>query len=273
MTEQTFPYQGSKSKQLDVLYDFFPDHKGYVEVFGGSGIVLLNKEPINIEVLNDYNCHVYNFFNVLKNHTMELIANISLTPYSRKHLEEVESKINEFEPEGNNIKWAADWFVAQTQSFNGRIGAGMRNINHKKKFVNVVQYLGGKTENLFGVANRLKNAIIEKLDFEDCINKYSGGEIFFYLDPPYIQDTKNESSVYKSEMSDKDHERMLDAILSNNGKYLISGYKNSMYDRLLDNGFDKAEYSVTTSMDGKHSDRTETLWFNYDPQPTQVKLI
>ncbi|MEM5592883.1 DNA adenine methylase [Niallia circulans] len=38
---------GGKSKLVNKLIPIFPEHKGYVEVFGGSAILLLNKEKVN----------------------------------------------------------------------------------------------------------------------------------------------------------------------------------------------------------------------------------
>lgn len=44
----------------------FPAHKIYVEPFGGSGAVLLNKQPAWMEVYNDLYDRVVNFFEVLR---------------------------------------------------------------------------------------------------------------------------------------------------------------------------------------------------------------
>ena len=48
-----FGYFGGKYFMTDKLIPLFPQHKTYVEVFGGSGTILINKELSNIEVYND----------------------------------------------------------------------------------------------------------------------------------------------------------------------------------------------------------------------------
>ncbi|MDR8330627.1 DNA adenine methylase, partial [Acinetobacter baumannii] len=53
--------------------------------FGGGASVLLNKEPSRVEVYNDLDDDVVNFFKVLRNKELakQLAEAIYLTPYSR----------------------------------------------------------------------------------------------------------------------------------------------------------------------------------------------
>ena len=41
---------GSKSRLVKEIVKHFPDHQTYVDVFGGSGAVLLGKKPSKVEV-------------------------------------------------------------------------------------------------------------------------------------------------------------------------------------------------------------------------------
>jgi len=43
-------YQGSKGKMLPYVLEIMPNHKAYVEVFGGSGVVILNKPLVEVNV-------------------------------------------------------------------------------------------------------------------------------------------------------------------------------------------------------------------------------
>jgi DNA adenine methylase len=50
---------------LKHILQLIPFHKIYVEVFGGSGRVLLNKKPSKIEVWNDNDRRIANLFHVV----------------------------------------------------------------------------------------------------------------------------------------------------------------------------------------------------------------
>lgn len=55
MPKTNFGYYGSKSSQISKLKKLIPEHKYYVEVFGGSCALLINKEPTYFELCNDIN--------------------------------------------------------------------------------------------------------------------------------------------------------------------------------------------------------------------------
>lgn len=79
-------YPGGKVKISSWVISFFPRHKIYVEPFGGAAGVLLNKAPSPLEVYNDLNSDLVNFFRVLrdKEKAAELIRRLKLTPYARE---------------------------------------------------------------------------------------------------------------------------------------------------------------------------------------------
>lgn len=87
MTKLTpFYWYGGKTSHLKFLLPLINStpHSTYVESFGGSAAVLLNKEPSGVEVYNDIYSDVVNFFRILRDKKDELIESISLTPYSRE---------------------------------------------------------------------------------------------------------------------------------------------------------------------------------------------
>ena len=43
-----------------------PEHTQYVEVFAGAIWVLLEKEPVKIEIINDINGDLINFYRVIQ---------------------------------------------------------------------------------------------------------------------------------------------------------------------------------------------------------------
>ena len=78
-------YLGGKNRIAPWIISFFPPHKIYVEPFGGSGAVLLNKQPAWMEVYNDLYDRVVNFFEVLRDQekSARLASLLELTPYAQ----------------------------------------------------------------------------------------------------------------------------------------------------------------------------------------------
>ena len=56
----------------------------FVDVFGGSAVVLLNRKPAAIDTYNDIDGEVANFFRVLRDQGSQLIELLELTPFSRE---------------------------------------------------------------------------------------------------------------------------------------------------------------------------------------------
>ena len=74
-----FPYYGGKNSHLRFLLPLLPPVVGhYVEPFGGSAALLLNRSPAPLETFNDLNHWVYNFWLVLRDHSDELLDRLRL---------------------------------------------------------------------------------------------------------------------------------------------------------------------------------------------------
>jgi site-specific DNA-adenine methylase len=73
---------------------------------------------------------------------------------------------------------------------------------------------------------------------------------------------------YQHEMTDKDHNNLVDILLKINGKAILSGYDNEIYNKLSQNGWQKiilGKYdkrsmkAINTSRDKGE----EFVWINY----------
>ena len=69
-----FKWVGGKSRLRKQIIKFLPDHTCYVELFCGAAWVLFAKQPSQVEVINDIDQDLINFFRVVKNRPEELIA-------------------------------------------------------------------------------------------------------------------------------------------------------------------------------------------------------
>lgn len=79
-------YPGAKNRIADWLLEYVPEHKLYLEPFFGSGALFFNKKPSYLEIINDLDDEIVNFFKVLRDDGDKLAHLISLTPYSRRYI-------------------------------------------------------------------------------------------------------------------------------------------------------------------------------------------
>lgn len=247
-------YPGAKNRLAKWICEYIPEHRNYVEPFLGSAAVFFNKRPAYLEILNDLDNDVVNFFTVLRDCPDALISDIWATPYSRT-VYNAAYKANGMDPVERARLFAIKcWmgFGCGNRWKNGyRRGLGPTSPNPAKAWSEL-------PETLIYAAERLKNAQIENTDAINLIKALRGKETFIYCDPPYLMGTRKKY-LYNNEMVDSEHERLLDALLESSCKVMISGYENQLYDERL-----KSWRKVSKKTTAECSlPRTETIWMNY----------
>lgn len=91
--------------------------------------------------------------------------------------------------------------------------------------------------------------------------KFTGDELV-YCDPPYLLATRSSGKIYRHEMTEVDHQRLLRCIRKIPALVVISGYWSQMYASGL-KGWNSIHFEAMTR--GRLA--TEWLWFNF-PEPT-----
>src|SRR5438270_12309923 len=77
-------YIGGKNRLAKTIISLLPEHTTYVEPFAGGAQVFFHKEPSKVEVLNDLDGEVVNFYKVCQWHHEELIRFMQFWPASRE---------------------------------------------------------------------------------------------------------------------------------------------------------------------------------------------
>lgn len=77
---------GGKGMMASKILPYFPEHHTYAEPFGGGASMLFAKPPSPVEVYNDMDSGLVNFFRVLRDpEAFERFHHLAaLTPYSRE---------------------------------------------------------------------------------------------------------------------------------------------------------------------------------------------
>jgi len=255
-------YHGGKWMLAPWIIQHFPPHRIYVEPFGGGGSVLLNKEPSSVEVYNDLDQRITRFFRVLRDEGEELRRRLTLTPYSEVEFCEAS------EPDADEIEQARRDFVRWRLSLGGRGGSFSFTLHRVRRgMADVVSgYLSMIDEQLPLIIERLRRVEIVRRPAVDVIRVWDSPETLFYCDPPYVHETRHESSrdVYGCEMSEDDHRELADVLQGCLAKVVLSGYPSPLYEELY-NKWRKTHFDIANHAAGGRSKarKTEVLWMNW----------
>ncbi|CDL86683.1 DNA adenine methylase [Xenorhabdus cabanillasii] len=252
---------GSKSRLVKKIVKYFPEHQTYVDVFGGSGAVLLGKRPSKVEVYNDLNKKMTSLFNVLsdKRKTQELIRRLELTPYSRDMFKSAAVSIDN---ETDEIELAKLMIVIQRQSHGGLAKQWSYCVDAPAGGYSAsVRKFHAGIERLPNVQARMRKVQIENLCFTDLIPRYDRPGTLFYLDPPYVPDTRI-NGKYENEMTLDDHHALIDLLLKSSGMFVLSGYQTPVYQPLESAGWKRVDIETYASTSKTRTKRTECLWIS-----------
>jgi hypothetical protein len=78
MLNAPLKWVGGKKKAREEIVRMIPPHTCYAEVFGGAGWILFAKEPSDVEVWNDIDGDLVNFYRVIKSKPEEFMATFDL---------------------------------------------------------------------------------------------------------------------------------------------------------------------------------------------------
>lgn len=259
-----FGWYGGKFNHLDWLLPVLPECHHYCEPFGGSGAVLLNREPSPVETYNDIDGEVGNFFRVLRDEKDKLIEAIGLTPFSR---EELYLALSHDRDSLSNLERARRFFIRARQSRTGlaqtaSLGRWANCIGTSRAgMAGAVSRWLGSVDSLPNIALRLLRVQIENRPSVEVIRLYDGPNTLFYCDPPYVHVTRGDSKAYGFEMDEDAHRQLADTLGNCEGMVAISGYRCDLMDELY-RGWRRYDPPPKNCHSVKEL-RQEALWMNY----------
>ncbi len=266
-----FGWYGGKFSHLEWLLPLLPKTPYYCEPFAGSAAVLLNREPSSVETYNDLDGEVANFFRVLREKGDELTKAIALTPFSREEF----ALACKLDPDLPPVERARRFYVRARQVRTGlaqtaSVGrwANCKDTSRAGMSGVVSRWFGG-VDVLPKIAGRLLRVQIENRPAVDVIRLYDSKDTLFYLDPPYVHETRGDAKAYKYEMSDDHHRELADALNAAKGKVAISNYDCELYSELFPSRR-WHQFRIEKTNHATKGRRTECVWCNYDPHEAKV---
>lgn len=214
-------YYGGKQKLLSEILPLIPAHQCYVEPFCGGAAVFFSKQPSAVEVINDTNSELINFYKQVQNDFTSLEKEVRISLHSRR-LHKDAAVINANPHMFSELKRAWAVWVLASQSFcsmlDGTWGYDVKKGTTTKKITNKRESF---TEEF---AYRLQNVQIECTDALRIINSRDSADTFFYCDPPYYNSDCGHYDGYSKE----DFESLLKALSSIEGRFLLSSYPSDL---------------------------------------------
>lgn len=251
-------YYGGKQTLLKYLLPLIPQHKLYCEPFFGGGAVFFAKPKSEVEVINDINGEIVNFFKVIKTKFPELQKEIKATLHSRELYKK--AMVVYVNPDlFTDVKRAWALWVLTNQGFAGMIGSWGFGKDDSKEAA-----LANKRDAFTKeYEDRLAKVQVENNNAIKVIQRCDDKETFIYADPPYIGSDQGHYKGY----SENDYRELLNALAKVKGKFLLSSYPSKILGTYIKKYKWKVQKVTKSVAVTKHTDKvkTEMIVMNYDP--------
>jgi len=249
-------WHGGKWLLAPWILSMMPRHRVYVEPFGGAGSVLIRKPRSYAEVWNDLDGNVVNLFQVLRSDRAdELVNAVRLTPFASDEFRLA------YEASADPVERARRLIIRSFMGFgsNGHNrSTGFRSNSNRSGTTPAHDWVN-YPDSLRCVVERLQGVVVLNRDACEVMAGHDGPDTLHYVDPPYVFDTRADGSAdYAHEMTDSDHETLLDFLVTLKGMVMLSGYPSDLYDRALP-GWERVTRKALA--DGAR-ERTEVIWMN-----------
>lgn len=213
-------YYGGKQKLAKLIVSNIPVHTLYAEPFVGGAAVFFEKQASPVEVINDTNAEMINFYKVVQENFVKLKDMVNITLHSRRSFDDASYIYNRphmFDP--IQRAWAV-WTLA-AQGFAGLLDGSW---GYDKAKNTTTKKISNKRDNFTAdYAIRLQNVQIECTDAIRIITSRDGKDSFFYCDPPYVGSDCGHYDGY----SQQDFNNLLETLSKIEGKFMLSSYPNA----------------------------------------------
>ncbi len=234
---------GGKTKLADKIISMMPPHKVYVEPFLGGGSVFFKKPLAEVNVINDLDKDLMNFYKGVRDGSCEKIRECKL-PKNRKEFDKaVENKSRDVCSYLGVNKRAYGSDMDKAFLSTGKMD------NNGSKF----------KESCDNHKDKLKQAKMLNKDYKDVIKKYDSKDTLCYIDPPYA-----DTHGYKHDNIPPEEVARL--VKTMKGKAIIS-YKNDSRARKAFSGLNvhkiNTRHELQRKQTGTHKDVSELIITNF----------
>lgn len=199
----------------------FPQHTTYIEPFVGGGAIFWSKPKSEVEIINDYNRELINFYECVQNEFVELEKMVRISLHSRS-LHNDATVVYNNPHMFSRIKRAWAVWVLAAQSFSSMLDG---SFGYDKIRGTTSQKITNKRNDFtLDLSIRLQNVQIECTDALRVIRSRDHKGALHYCDPPYF----NSDCGHYDGYSKDDFENLLVTLSKIEGKFLLSSYPSDI---------------------------------------------
>ncbi|MDD5464904.1 MAG: DNA adenine methylase [Candidatus Omnitrophica bacterium] len=265
IVKSPFGYFGSKHRIALPLIKYIPPHNAWVDAFCGSAAVTFAKSPAQIEIINDINGEIVNFFRQLRRNGSELCREIAMTPYAKEELFSARLHKKNL----SSLERARRFLVSSMMAINGIFGEEKGGFSFSNSYArNGKEARVSRWYNLpvrlEAIVERLRNIRIEHKDARELIKGFlKRPATLLYLDPPYF--AERTQGYEFDQNNEKFHKELLKLVCKAKCMVMISSYNSELYESILTSKLGWKQIKIAThtqGSNGKRMTRTEILWLN-----------
>jgi DNA adenine methylase len=215
-------YYGGKQTMLKHLLPLIPKHTLYTEAFAGGAALFFAKERSDVEVINDLNGELINFYKVCQTKFDELKDRIQLLMHSRavhQHAFYVYNNPQFF----TEVDRAFALFTMSKMGFAGQLTASFGFDKKECRIPKKVFY--AKSAFNLSLKERLECVTIENDDAFKILVRYDTEDAFHFIDPPYVGSNLGH---YADMFNDENLKQLLELCAKLKGKFMLTMFPNDL---------------------------------------------
>ena len=215
-------YYGGKQGMLKHIRTLIPEHELYCEPFAGGAAVFFDKEPVKVNVINDLNGELINFYRTIVSDLDELRKEVSKTLHCRnqhQHAWYIYNNPDYF----SNVQRAWAVYVLSKLGFAGQLSSSFGFDKSEGRHPRKMRFAKDVfTDDLRGL---LECSTIECDDALTVIRRYDCTNAFHFIDPPYVGSNMGHYSGMFNEQSLME---LLELCSVLKGKFMLTMYPNTL---------------------------------------------
>ncbi len=273
MISSPIKWVGGKSRFRTHIVSLLPAHSCYVELFAGGAWVLFAKQRSDVEILNDIDQELINFYRVLREKPNELMERFEWELAARAEFE----RLANTDPHSlTDIQRAHRFYYLIMAGWGGefnypRFQTSVSDGGHGNRLIGALKHL---KEKLTPVHKRLQTVIIECLEWEACFDRYDRNNVVMYIDPPY---PNNKVNYHHNMRSWAEHEKLANRLHGAKCAWILSSYDKPEIRYLYDEHFiipvQAFSGMVVKKGEGERVLNREVLITNFEPPQELVDKI